>query len=483
MFTREIPIDDEYDVVVAGGGLAGSTAAICAARLGAKVLLAEATGCFGGMGTSGLVTSFDMMADGKQLLVRGFMEELVEKMYERNFLAPKVGPDRWRKNFHCEVPFKVEGLKLILDELTVQAGVEVRYFTRIIDADVHQAQVNGVILHNIEGCRYIRAKAFIDATGDAVLAERCGVSCREAGRDSARIMPATLCALFTGIDWTQAVNHLEAHSEQITVEGQDNAPNPPAQSPPYYPGLMDCYQKALHQAILDGHFTHPDLHLVGMYRVGQTIGILNGGHIFDLDALRCKSVTDGMMLGRKLALEFTEFFRKYILGYEHIELVSTAPLMGVRESRRIVGEYELSFDDFMARRHFPDQIGVYNKSVDIHPYDCSKEEYERFTKEYKHDCILREGESFGIPYGILVPKGWGNLWVAGRCNSSDVKVHSSIRSMPPASMMGQAVGTAAVQSIRTGQPACDLETADLVETLRQAGAYLPQSKLSKTLTR
>ena len=94
-----------------------------------------------------------------------------------------------------------------------------------------------------------------------------------------------------------------------------------------------------------------------------------------------------------------------------------------------------------------------------------------------------EGDCLGVPYGILVPKGWSNLWVAGRCHSSDTKVHGSIRAQSAAYMMGQAAATAAVQSIRTGQPACDLDTEALVETLRAAGAYLPQQTLSKTMTR
>ncbi len=96
---------------------------------------------------------------------------------------------------------------------------------------------------------------------------------------------------------------------------------------------------------------------------------------------------------------------------------------------------------------------------------------------------LKRGENYGIPYGILVPKGWANLWVAGRCTSSDIKVNGAIRDQPACSMMGQAAGTAAVQSIHTGQPADDLDTAQLVLTLRKAGANLPQQSLSKTMTR
>ena len=462
---RDIPVEKGYDVLVAGGGPAGSAAAICAARLGAKVLLAEATGCLGGMGTSGLVISFDPMADGEKSLVGGFMRELVEKMYERGFIPDFVTPDYWRKNYHFWTPFNAEGLKLLLDEFAIQAGVEVRFFTRVIDADVpaDTGYVQGIIVHNIEGYRYIQAKTFVDATGDAVLADLCGAPCRQAGRDTPKIMPPTLCSLFAGIDWSQIkMGGWRKDDEQqiVPLDQQDR----------------------LVQAIADGHFTQPDYHLPGMIRVGQSVGFLNAPHIFNVDALRCRSLTYGMMRGRKLAQEYMEFYRKYIPGFENIEHVTTATLMGVRESRRIVGEYQLNYEDYMARRQFPDQIGVFNKAVDIHPYDSSHEQYKRTYDEFDRDR-LGKGQCFGIPYSILVPKGWKNLWVAGRCNSSDIKVHGSIRVQPAASMMGQAVGTAAVQSINTGQPACDLDTAELVATLRKAGAYLPQTKLSREMTR
>ena len=108
---------------------------------------------------------------------------------------------------------------------------------------------------------------------------------------------------------------------------------------------------------------------------------------------------------------------------------------------------------------------------------------QRFLHDFEGFHGLGEGDCIGVPYCILVPKGWSNLWVAGRCHSSDTKVHGSIRAQSAAYMMGQAAATAAVQSIRTGQPACDLDTEELVETLRGAGAYLPQPTLSKTMTR
>lgn len=456
---RDIPIEDGYDLVVAGGGPAGSAAAISAARLGAKVLLVESTGCMGGMGTSGLVTAFDPVGNGEGMLVGGLMREIIFKLGDRGFLKPGLEVESHVKGYHKWTPFRVEGYKLILDELAAEAGVEIRYFSRVIDADADKTtgRVNGVVISNVEGYRYVKAKTFIDATGDAILSDIVGVEVREAGRDTPHIMPATLPSLFTGIDWTRTESR---------------------------PGSgIHRHDEYLFQAIADGHFTQPDKHLPGMSKVGDQIGFLNGGHLFTMNALKVRELSDGVMLGRRLAHEYWEFFKKYVPGYENAELVITASLIGVRESRRIVGEYELNIEDYLARRKFPDQIALFNKFIDIHPYDTSDEEFERFRGEIENQQRLLPGESFGIPYGILVPRGWSNLWVAGRCASSDVEVHGSIRVQPAASMMGQAAGTAAVQSIHTGRSAPDLDTAVLVESLRKQGANLPQQELQPVMTR
>ena len=263
--------------------------------------------------------------------------------------------------------------------------------------------------------------------------------------------------LFAGIDWDRVFAYRKEHGNE---QGS---------------GIV-------RKGIADGMFIQPDLFLVGMSRIGKTTGYLNGGHLFNLDALRCRDLTGNAMLGRRIAQDYLAFYRKYIPGCEAMEQVTTASVLGIRESRRIKGEYVLSLEDYLARRQFPDQIGVFAKFVDIHPYDTSEEQYERF----KNRCEthrLGQGECFGLPYGILVPRGWRNLWVAGRCASSDVPVQGAIRVQPSCSMMGQAAGTAAVQSARTGQPACDLDTKMLVETLRAASAYLPQTELREKMSR
>jgi hypothetical protein len=461
--TREVPIDDRYDVLVAGGGPAGTAAAITAARRGAKVLLVEATGCLGGMGTSGLVATFGPMGDGTRPLVGGFTRTLIESMHQRGFLGPDVTPDFWAKHYNRWIPFKPEGLKRLLDELTVEAGVDVRFFTRVVDAEAKANRVEGAIVSNVEGFHYIRAKAFIDATGDAVLADLCGAACLVAGRDWSDVQPGTVCSLYAGVDWSDP-----AYGTDFT--GVDAI-------------KLKAKKEFLRKAIEDGHFSQPDLHMPGMNKLGMSSAQLNAGHIFGLNGLDAESLTKGMMLGRRLAVEYTDFFRKYVPGCENIEHVSTASVMGVRDSRRIVGEFELTVEDYSARRQFPDQVAVYNRPPDVHPTNLSINEFNRHIHEFEGTEKLGRGDCVGIPYGILVPRGWENLWVAGRCHSSDTKVHGSIRAQSAAYMMGEAVGTAAKQSLDTGEPACDLDTERLVESLRAWGSYLPQASLSRTMTR
>jgi hypothetical protein len=468
-FARRIPVDDiEYDLVVAGGGPAGTAAAVCGARLGLRTLLVEATGCLGGMGTSGLVASFGPVADGERMLVGGFMKELLETMWTQKAFGPHVVPEFLNAQLNRWVPFKPEHLKRILDDFALQAGVELRFFTRVVEAEMQTGdgggrRIEGVVLSNVEGLRYVKAKAFVDATGDAALAALAGVECKVVLRDTDSVAPSTLCSLIGGMNWDDPAYGAD-------WRGIDAVKN-------------RTKGELLPQAIDDGHFTQEDRFMPGMNKIGERTATLNAGHVFNLNPLSNRSLSDGMVFGRKLAVEYLDFYRKYVPGCADIELLTTAPVMGVRDSRRIVGEFELGIEDFRNRRQFADQIAVYNRPTDVHPTDTSKAEYERFMKDFHGKDNLGHGGCVGIPYSILVPRGSENLWVAGRCHSSDTKVHGSIRAQSAAYMMGQAVGTAAAQSIATGQPACDLDTRVLVETLRGAGAYLPQAALSASMTR
>lgn len=447
--TRQIPVEEGYDVAVAGGGPAGVAAAVCAARLGARVFLAEAMGCLGGMGTSGLVSAFDPMANGETQLVRGFMGEVVETMHREGFM--NVAPDTWRTKYHAWSQFNPEGYKYILDRKVEEAEVKVRFFTRVIEADVDPAThtVRGIITSNVEGMKYVKAKAFIDCTGDAVLADLCGADSWRAGRDTPHIMPATMPTLWCG---------------ENGLRGQD---------------LRELYRDSIEKGLV----THPTKKLVGLSRIDEGLFYLNGGHLFDMDALSSDSLSEGAMKGRVIANDFRKMFESH--PKMNLALAATSSLIGVRESRRIKGEYVFNKADLETRRLLPDTIGVYCKASDIHPYEYSDKAMKDHEDVYRRSKKYRpgKGEMFALPYGIMVPKGWKNLWAAGRCVSADIIGQGSLRCQPYCSMMGQAAGTAAVQTLENGESADDLDTERLVEALRQQGVYLPQKETSKTMTR
>jgi hypothetical protein len=452
--TREIPVERGYDVVVAGGGPSGSSAALCAARLGAKVLLIERIGSMGGMGTNAYVSNWYSMGDGEKMVVGGLVLELIGELCKSGGATLTKQTLNYVKGEYVDpVGFDPEALKRIFDRLCREAGVEVRYFTNVVDADAdpRTGRVKGIITNSVEGYRYIQSKTFIDGTGDAVLSHLCGVKLRAAGKDTPHIMPPTLCALIADIDYTR----FKGNQQQAAVE----------------------------KAIADGFLVQPDHHVPGLFRSTENTATMNTSHLFGTNALVTRSLSDAMVKGRQLNVNYLEFYRKYMPGCENARLVSTGTLLGVRESRRIVGEYELNYEDFKARRKFPDQIALYTKAIDIHVYDLSPGQYKRYHEEFNTIDRPKKGESYGIPYGILVPKGWKNLWVGGRCTSADIKVNGAIRDQPACYMMGQAAGTAAVQSIKTGQTADNLDTEMLVKTLRDTGAYLPQEDLTKTMTR
>lgn len=200
--------------------------------------------------------------------------------------------------------------------------------------------------------------------------------------------------------------------------------------------------------------------------------MMNAGHIFGTDSVDEASLSSAYVEGRRLIREYLSFYRSNFEGCRDMQLVATAPLMGTRESARILGEYELTYEDFRSRREFDDGIGRCAGSVDIHVYDDTDEEYERYYREFNTIDRLHEGESFAIPYRALLPAGTENLLVAGRCVSTDVKVQGALRIQPAAAVMGEAAGVAATQMVRRGCAAGEVDVEELRSILRDAGAVL-----------
>lgn len=428
LYQKQLQQKYETDVFVAGGGAAGVAAAIAAARGGARVFLCESTGTFGGLGTTGLVPAFAPFCDGVHILAAGIGLEIRQNVSRQYPLETY-----W-------TPINTEELKREYDRIVTASGVQFSFFTTVYDVIAHDGRIDSVILGAKSGLFSVRAKVYIDCTGDGDLIAFAGGR-YEQGDENGTVMPQTLCSLWANID--------------------------PARVLPGAPNRM------IEQAYADGVLSQEDRHLPGFFYHESGIGGGNIGHTFGIDPTDEVSLTEAMIRGRAQMLEYERYYKEYLRdGFEQMTLVSTAPVLGVRESRRVVCDYMLSVDDFVRRAVFDDEIGRYCYPIDIHVHNTDKSEYERFTKEYEKTYKYEHGESYGIPYRSLIPVSFENALVAGRCLGADRKMQASVRVMPGCFITGQAAGAAAALAAKADGNVRAVAYSALADALTSLGAYL-----------
>ena len=438
-FRRNVPVRHTVDVFVAGGGPAGVAAAATAARQGRSVFLAEGHTCFGGMGTAGLVPAFMQFTDRVNFLAGGIGREIHDRLFDAN----GVGPGDRRDDLWGGMGIKAEVLKRVLDDTVVESKADFTFQTNLIDVQVKGSRVACAVCAAKSGVFAVKAKIYVDCIGDGDLAAWAGAPF-EKGDEDGNLMPGTLCNVWANIDW-QTVCEKNRWSES-----------------------------SLPQAIKDGVFTIPDYHLPGMWWIGENIGGGNIGHTFGVDNTDERSVTTALLWGRKLVLEYERFLKQYQKGYEKAELVATGSLLGVRETRRIMGDYLLNLDDFKKRAVFEDEIGRYAYPVDIHQSKPGEQGFKKLMEDMRV-LSCGPGESYGIPYRSLVPRKLANVLVAGRCLSADRYVQGSVRCMPGCFITGQAVGMAAAIAAEKSVETRDVQPKELQARLKKMGAYLPNA--------
>jgi flavin-dependent dehydrogenase len=439
-YQRELEVRYEADILVVGGGPAGIASALAAARQGASVRLIEAHSCLGGMGTAGMVPAFMQFSDGVNFLAGGIGRQVLDALREADGIVP---PDGQR----ITMGIRAEVLKRVYDQLLEDAGIAFTFHTQLVDVTRDQGQVHEAICAGKSGLFAIRAKVFVDCTGDGDLAALAGAS-YEKGDADGHMMPGTLCSLWADIHWQKV------HESGL---GKGN--------------------QRIEEAFKDGVFSLEDRHLPGMWRVGASLGGGNIGHTFDLDGTDEESLTRAYLWGRKSLQEYERYYKHYLKGFEEMELVATGSLLGVRETRRITGDYVLNIDDYKSLAVFEDEIGRYSYPIDIHIARPDKESYDTFYKEL-NTTRLGKGESYGIPYRTLTPKGLKNVLVAGRCVSTDRNMQASIRVMPGCYITGQAAGLAAAMAAQADTDTRSIETRELQTRLKDMGAYLPNLEKS-----
>ncbi|OLV15889.1 FAD-dependent oxidoreductase [Deinococcus marmoris] len=447
-----------WDVIVAGGGTAGAIAGIAAARAGARVLVIEALGSLGGTGTNAWVTPLMRNVSAGENLNRGLTDELKARMLARGDGAVDPGGnDNW---------FNPEGMKFVLEGMLLEAGGEVLYHTHIVQpllADGEKArQIESLVIHNKGGLQALSADVFIDATGDADLATRAGVPFH-AGDEDGIHQAMSLRFTLAGVDTERLCAFLNSNGQGQTgknfmhfwmVWGKNGT-------------LEPLFRGAVAEGVL--------LERDGDYFQGFSIPGRPGEISFNCPRIRAElhdgadpwQLSAAQVDGRKAIDRLTAFCRAYLPGCETAFIGVVAPMVGVRESRRIVGEYTLTLADILDCARFPDSICRNHYPVDIHSVKGgAKLLHERdgtapyFAKDAYHE----------IPFRAIVPVGISNLLVPGRAASSSFEAQSAIRVQQNCHSMGEAAGIAAAWAAREhGGRVRDVEINALQTELKRLG--------------
>lgn len=438
----------ETDVLVIGGGPAGIAAAVAAARAGVKTCLIERYGFLGGAATAGLVGPFMscFSLDGKTKVVGGVFDEILDKLLALDGAVPptETGAGKCWSSFitagHWGVtPFDSELLKIAADELVAEAGVDVHFHTLFMLPIKAGNTAQGAIVATKSGFVLIKALVVIDASGDADFAARSGVPTHKGRSEDGATQPMTLFFLVGNVNDEKVEKFAARYSAD------------------------QLFSDLIRKAQAKGEFSIPR-DRVRIYRTPRPgVWRVNMTRLQNLDGTDYRDLTRAEILGRQQVLEVFRFLRKYIPGFESATLLAIAPQVGVRETRRIEGEYVLSHEDLLKGKIFEDAIACGGYPIDVHDPKGTGVHF------------ITTANVYTIPYRCLLPKTIDNLLVAGRCISATHEALGAVRVMPICFATGQAAGTAAACSIKLGVPPRFVEYKHIKDSLLNQKAILPET--------
>jgi ribulose 1,5-bisphosphate synthetase/thiazole synthase len=415
--SREIPVIDEPDVVVLGGGPAGYVAAAAAGRSGADALLIERYGHLGGMATGGHVIVLNSIADAERQIVFGIPLEVVE----RSIRLGGVAYPGARRNPLIDAEIH----KFVADQIVEESGAKMRLHSWAVSVVMERNAIKGIIIESKSGREAILAKIVIDATGDADVAAFAGAEFT-IGK-----LPVTLMNRVGGVDIERAMKWQQENPEM--------------------------YNRFLEQLYKIGAFLSPDI--TRKWRIGtgwapttrESVIYCHWASFQNVDCTKAEELTRCEVEGRKRLVTAIDLYRRNVHGFEKAFPVDTCPQMGTRRSRIIAGEYVLTEEDIKEHRSFADNVAT---------------------------CAIGGSESgiYEIPYRCLVPKKIDNLLVAGRCISTEAEAQVFTRDIGPCMAMGQAAGAAAAIAAKGGSRPRELikKASILREELIKQGVNLGQ---------
>jgi hypothetical protein len=448
---QSLKLAAECDILVCGGGTAGIVAAIAAARAGADVLVVEGLGQLGGTQSAGWVTPMMPNKILTESLTHGINDDILHRAAQYDPPPTDLSGDLlW---------FNPVTLALVLDDLLAEARGRVLFHTYISDAIVEDGVLSGIVIENKSGRQRISAKITIDCTGDADVAFRAGVPCVSGDPEDGQNQPMSLRFALAGVDQERAAVFLadeigmNCYARPPLFEiGAGEAKNTPL-------GPLIC------RAIADDVLAEDDLGYLQFFSMLGRPGELafNCPRISGLCATDARDLSKAQTIGRQKIRRISKFFKTYIGGFEKSYIGTIAPMVGIRESRRIVGDYTLTEEDYLTEARFPDAVARNSYPIDIH------------STKAKGGLVMKHlppGHYHEIPYRCLLPTGIENLLVAGRCLSATFVAQAAVRIQQNCRALGEAAGLAAVLALEVGVTPRGIDTEELRRRLNSQGAQV-----------
>jgi hypothetical protein len=459
---REIPVWGKSEVLVAGGGPAGLAAAISAARAGAKVYLVERYGFLGGMATAGLVIAWNNWAiENNEIEEQGIYKEIVDRIFE-------LGGGMHSTETNLQYFINPETYKRVCDDIIVENNIELLLHSYVAAPVVGDNKLKGLIIENKNGRGALLGERIIDCTGDGDVFTACGCPFEKGRPKDGKMQPGSMGIRLANVDFEGLEKYLDENPDEqfpppafVDQTGYEDiadrkgasrrrAPLEPNKGRMYV-GFPKIAKKAKEEEgmelytnrIVFHHTPLPGTVWLNMSRV-------------TVDATNAWDMTKAEIEGRKQAERLAYFYKKYMPGFEDSYLLDTSPQVGLRETRRLKGQYIVTKDDVLSGKVWEDTIyTIFNAGIDIHMPDA-----RGFT-------LIPVRQNIHVPYRCLLPKDVENLVVAGRCISATHEALGAMRGQHRVMGLGQAAGVAAAISIQTGKSLKDIPIRKLQEELRR----------------
>jgi ribulose 1,5-bisphosphate synthetase/thiazole synthase len=444
--SRSTPVMAETEVLVVGSGPGGLAAALSASREGVKTMLVDRYGCFGGVISQVGVESIAWYRHEGTTDVEGIGLE-----FERR--AKAMGGTQKESQSQSEA-LNAEMFKVVADKLIQESNVEPLLHSPAVAAIMDGDTIKGVITESKSGRQAILAKRVIDATGDADIADRAGAPCRKTPKEE--MLGVTVMFSCIGVDQQRFRDYVKANPVSYKDWGKNWAIETTGKEDDLFsPYLEEPFNQARREGVIPP----------GIKSIAGTWGrvtdsgeatYLNMVYMSGYDSTDVRDLTEAEMEGRYQAMLAIEALRRYAPGFEKASLRNFGMTLGARDSRKIIGRYNLTAHDVRDQARFDDSIGIFPEFID----------------GYGILILPTTGRYFQVPYGILLPQTVENLLVAGRCVAGDKVSHGATRNQMCCTVTGQGAGVAAAVSIKDGVKCSEVNIERLQGALRRQGVRL-----------